>query len=60
MNRFISRNSSAEQKKPINGENNKLFPTPIACVQSTPLAPVCCGAINWFISPTPRIEPMSV
>src|ERR1700722_9148008 len=45
---------------PINGETRRVSPILAAWLQSTPLVPEGLTAINWFISPTPMIDPINV
>jgi hypothetical protein len=56
---LASSNSSPHRIKPAHRENNSERPTPIAWLQSTPLVRAAVVAINWFITPTPMIEPIS-
>src|SRR5450432_669241 len=41
------------------GDSNSDFPMFAACAQSTPLVPER-AVINWFVIPTPTIDPISV
>ncbi len=52
--------SSHAALKPISGEINRVSPILVAWLQSTPLVPAVLAAINWFMRPTPMMEPMSV
>ena len=56
---FISSSSPNAQTKPTSGLNSSAFSTPIAWFQSTPDVCDPAGAMNWFASPTPMIEPIS-
>ena len=56
---FMASSNSAASTKPITGLNSNAFSTPIACAQSTPEVAESAGAIHWFASPTPMIEPIS-
>src|ERR1700730_14161827 len=52
--------SKAAALNPINGENSNDCPIFAAWLQSTPLVPVPLTAINWFMRPTPMMEPINV
>src|SRR5580698_7686144 len=56
---FRISSSKPAARKPTSGENSSDLPTPSAWFQSTPLVPLA-PCINWFIKPTPMIEPISV
>src|SRR3954471_20606880 len=51
--------SSAATAQPIMGESSNDLPMFEACFQSTPLVAVFT-AMNWFASPTPITDPISV
>src|SRR5262252_7375658 len=53
------RSSSAATTQPIMGESSSDLPMFEACFQSTPLVAVFT-AMNWFASPTPMTDPISV
>ncbi len=55
---LAAKSSSAASTKPTAGENSSDLTTPSAWPQSTPLVPED-PEINWFITPTPMIEPIS-
>jgi hypothetical protein len=57
---FITSSMNAAKMKPTPGLNRSARNTPMACDQSTPDVPEPDGAMNWFASPTPMIEPISV
>src|SRR5579871_3460093 len=55
-----SENSTAAPKNPRRGEKRSDLPMSAAWFQSTPLVPSVPDIINWFINPTPMMEPISV
>ena len=53
-------NSRKAALKPISGDTSKVSPIFVAWPQSTPLVSDGFVAINWFMSPTPMMEPIRV